>query len=79
MLKFRANHRGLRELDLFIGAFANTHIDEMSVEALDEFEQILDVPDNTVLDWVLGRAKPPETQGPVLKALLEFNLPLSPI
>ena len=73
-LKFRASHRGIKELDLFVGAFAEVHVEEMNDLALDEFEAILDVPDNIVLDWITGRSSPGKQElGPVLKQLLSFD------
>ncbi len=78
-LQFRAAHRGMRELDLFVGAFANARVPRMSQGELDEFERILDLPDNTVLDWITGRARPPSDDcGPVLTQLLGFEYPFAP-
>ena len=73
-LKFRAAHRGMKELDLFIGAFAEEQVPGMNESSLDEFEAILDVPDSIVLDWITGRSAPePGEFGPVLKQLLAFD------
>lgn len=73
-LSFRAHHRGIRELDLYIGAFADAELEGMSEPQLDEFEGLLDIPDNTMLDWIYGRDRP-DAQGGVLLALLEFEYP----
>ena len=43
-LLFRAWHRGMREMDLIIGRFADAHIATLSDAELDEFERLLDVP-----------------------------------
>lgn len=72
-LSFRAHHRGIRELDLFIGAFADDKLDSMGPKELDEFERVLDIPDNTMLDWVYGRDRPDDESSGVLRALLEFD------
>lgn len=73
-LGFRAAHRGVKELDLFVGAFAEARLDTLDDQQLDEFERILDIPDQMVLDWITGRAAPPqEYQGPLLCELLEFD------
>lgn len=73
-LRFRATHRGVKELDLFVGAFADARLESLDDRQLDEFERILDIPDQLVLDWITGRAKPPEEyRGPLLCELLEFD------
>ncbi len=43
-LLFRAWHRGMREIDLIIGRFADAHIGTLSDAELDEFEQLIEVP-----------------------------------
>lgn len=72
-LRFRAAHRGMKELDLYVGAFAEARVERMTDIHLDEFEAILDLPDTSVLDWVTGRAPPPVDAGPVLVDLLNFD------
>lgn len=74
-LRFRAAHRGLKELDLFIGSFAEASVSDMDDGQLDEFEAILDVPDNIMLDWIMGRQTPEYPAGGVLEAILKFEYP----
>lgn len=75
MLHFRAHHRGIKELDLFVGAFSDAHLGRMRPEELNEFARVLEVPDNTLLDWVLGRTPPPKDASQTLNALLAFEMP----
>src|SRR4051794_15146948 len=42
---FRAWHRGIREMDLILGRFADAAIDALSEPELDAFEQLIEVPD----------------------------------
>ena len=42
---FRAWRRGVREMDLIMGRFADAHLPTMSEDELAEFERLLDVPD----------------------------------
>ena len=44
-LLFRSWHRGIREMDLVLGRFADAHIGTLSEAELDEYERWLDVPD----------------------------------
>ncbi len=52
----RAWRRGMREMDLVLGGFADRHIATLSQEELAQFEALLEVPDSTLLPWVTGRA-----------------------
>jgi len=53
-LLFRAWHRGMRELDLIMGRFADSAIAQMTADELTEFERLMEVPDRELLAWVLG-------------------------
>jgi len=50
----RSWRRGMREMDLVLGGFADAHIEQLSDEELAQFEALLDVPDATLLQWVTG-------------------------
>jgi antitoxin CptB len=56
---FRAWRRGLREMDLVMGGFADANLPTMSEAELDEFERLLDAPDPEVLAWITGDAPVP--------------------
>ena len=58
-LLFRAWHRGMREVDLITGRFADAHIVGLSETEVDEFERLMDVPEPDLLAWVMGAAVPP--------------------
>jgi antitoxin CptB len=51
---YRAWRRGLREMDLVMGRFADAHLPAMSESELAEFERLLDVPDPQALAWIIG-------------------------
>jgi antitoxin CptB len=73
-LAFRASRRGFRELDLFMQAFATAHLAGFDEQQLDQFEAVLDVPDQHVHDWIMGRARPPENhRSEVLDLMLSFR------
>ena len=57
---FRAWRRGLREMDLVMGQFADANLPAMSEAELDEFERLLEIPDPQILAWITGsEAIPP--------------------
>ena len=63
---FRAWRRGLREMDLVMGRFADAHLPTMAEDELAEFERLLDVPDTHALSSIIGGEHPPQ----------EFDTPL---
>jgi antitoxin CptB len=56
---FRAWRRGIREMDLVMGNFADANLPAMSEPELDEFERLLDAPDPELLAWITGEAPVP--------------------
>ena len=73
-LAFRAWHRGMKELDLLIGGFADRYLAELSADQLDRFEALLDVPEPLMYSWLMGQARPPATfDNDVMALLLDFK------
>ena len=73
-VRFRAWHRGMREVDLLLGRFADAHLAELGSAELTAFEALLDVPDQDVLAWLTGTGGPPDgAAGPVLRRIYEFH------
>ena len=56
---FRAWHRGIREMDLILGQFADTGLSTMEGADLDEFEAILGEDDNDLFKWICGKTELP--------------------
>ena len=56
---FRAWRRGVREMDLIMGRFADAHLPTMNEAELAEFARLLDLPDTQVLAWIVRREEPP--------------------
>ena len=57
---FRAWRRGMREMDLLMGSFADAELPGMSDIELEEFEGLLDAPDPVVLAWLTGEEPTPD-------------------
>jgi antitoxin CptB len=58
-LLFRAWHRGMREVDLITGRFADAHIATLSEAEVDEFERLMEVPEPELFAWVMGMTPTP--------------------
>ena len=73
-LLFRAQRRGFRELDLYMEQFTDAHLGRLDARQLDEFEAVLNIPDQHVHDWIMGRAEPPQNlRSEVLDLVLSFR------
>jgi antitoxin CptB len=73
-LKFRVWHRGMREVDLLLGRFADVHLEGMDEDAVADFEALLDTPDPEILGWITGEfAIPPEEDSAILRRILKFH------
>jgi antitoxin CptB len=59
-LRFRAWHRGMKEMDLILGTFADAHLAQMNADDLDAFERLIEMPDADLLSWISGNGEPPE-------------------
>jgi antitoxin CptB len=56
---FRAWHRGLREMDLVFGQFADNELADLADSDLDELEAIMSEEDNDLVKWILGERDVP--------------------
>jgi antitoxin CptB len=75
-LLYQSGHRGTKESDLLLGAFAAAHLADFSAAQLDRYEALLDESDGDLFDWITRRqAPPPEKMSDVLDLLLSFRYP----
>ena len=73
-LLFRCWHRGLREMDLILGRFADREIDRLSESEVTELERLTELPDPQVLAWLTGGdAVPPEFDTALFRRLRDFH------
>ncbi len=68
---FRATHRGTHETDLLIGGFVTPRIAGFTDGELDALEELMELPDVDLADWLMGRRPvPPSCDTPMLQAVL---------
>jgi len=73
-LLFRSWRRGVREMDLIVGRFADVYIDKFDDAALDDFERLIEVPNAELYAWVTGEVRAPaEHDTAVLRQLIGFH------
>lgn len=56
---FRSWHRGTKEMDIILGNFADKYIKDLSGAQLDAYENLLEVPDLDVYNWIIGKEDAP--------------------
>ena len=69
----RSKYRGIKELDIIFERFVSKIEGEISDDELVELEQILNLPDNELLNIILKKKDPPANlKNGILKKLLQF-------
>lgn len=53
-LIYRANHRGIKEMDIVLGRFATDHLATMEDGEIDAFEALMSEHDRDLLTWFTG-------------------------
>ena len=75
---YRANHRGMRELDMLIGQFADQRVAGFTVAEADEFERLLDVQEPDLMAWITGlQPVPASYDTPLFRQMLSLAGTLS--
>ena len=74
-LLYRARYRGFKEADMVIGRFAEAHLGSMTEEQVETFRRLLEVPDQELYAWVIGREPAPENyRTDVLSMIQSFDV-----
>ncbi|AWN37343.1 succinate dehydrogenase assembly factor 2 [Methylobacterium radiodurans] len=77
---YRAWHRGIREMDLIMGRFADAEIGTLSDDELTAFEALIEVPDRDLFRWLTGEIPAPENYDTAvyrrLKAFHKHDAPI---
>jgi antitoxin CptB len=73
-LLFRCWHRGMREMDLIMGRFADATVEQLTHDELTDLEQLMEAPDRELLAWVTGESEVPSNYDTALfRRLRDFN------
>ena len=62
-LRMRSWRRGMKEMDLVLGPFADSQLATLSEELLAEYEQVMSENDQDLYRWMVARARG-EREGP---------------
>lgn len=67
---YRATHRGTYENDLLVGGFVRARIARFTEGELDALEEVMELPDADLADWLTGRLPvPAHCDSPMLRAI----------
>ena len=58
-MAMRSWRRGMKEMDLILGPYADAHLAAMSEDRLVVFDKLLEENDQDLLPWVLGQLPAP--------------------
>lgn len=58
-LRLRSWRRGIKEMDLILGNWADANLDALSEEDLQLYDQLLTENDHDLYMWVSGQSQPP--------------------
>ena len=74
-LRYRAWHRGTKEMDLVLGPFADAHLEGYGGPELDRLEALMEEADTDLLKWVMGQeAPPPDADAALLQIIIAYRL-----
>lgn len=59
-LKMRSMRRGTKEMDILLVRYCDAKLEQMSVQALDHYETLLDENDQDLYQWISGQKPAPE-------------------
>ena len=69
--RMRSWRRGMKEMDLILGPFADERLSRMDGPALDLYDALLEEGDGDLYGWVAGRQAPPERYAALLVEIRE--------
>ncbi len=69
----RQVRRGIKEMDLILGAYEEARLAGLDDDRLDRYEALLDENDQDLYKWVSGRAPEPASHTPMIDELAHFH------
>jgi len=73
MLRIRSWRRGMKEMDLLLGPYADKALASLPQDQVDAFEAMLNENDQDLYAWFTGRIATPEKVAPALERVRAFH------
>ncbi len=68
-LRLRSWRRGIREMDLILGGFADSGLAGLDAAGLDAYEALMEENDHDLYAWISGQAEAPLRHRPMIERL----------
>ena len=73
-ISFRANHRGIKEMDLILGSYVDAKINSLNLDQLKQLSFIMSFDDRDLYSWFLGdKIIPDKIRVPIFDDILRFH------
>jgi antitoxin CptB len=72
-LRMRSWRRGMKEMDLILGPFADKQLAQMAAPVLDAYERLLDENDQDLYLWVTGARPCPPELAPMMREIADAS------
>ena len=73
-LRIRSWRRGIKEMDLILGGFADDRLSSLNAAELDAHEVLMEEQDHDLYLWVSGQADAPMALRPSIKIVRDYFL-----
>ncbi len=65
-MRMRSMRRGIKEMDILMMRFADSHLDDLADADLDLYDLVLSENDQDLYQWVTGQSQAPEQIAPMI-------------
>ena len=72
-VRMRSWRRGIKEMDLILGGFADARLEALEPDELDAYEAMLNENDQDLYKWVSGALPMPEAHSKILATIADFH------
>ncbi len=72
-LRMRSWRRGMREMDLLLGPFADAELETLGPVELESYEDLLSENDQDLYSWMLGKNGAPERHHAILGRIVAYH------
>lgn len=70
-LRMRSMRRGIKEMDLILSAFADTHLVQLSGDQIALYDQLLSENDHDIYGWIGGQFAVPDHYAPLIEQIAQ--------
>ena len=72
-LTMRSMRRGIKEMDIILGRYADTRLPELDEAGLDTYDALLSENDQDLYQWVTGQAPAPGALAPLIEDIARLS------